>query len=536
MSDRAHAVIVGVVRCRVAPALLATAVVAAVSLAVPGRVTATPEQSPATHDPSPPPASAATVSLAVGSKKFTESVILGEIVTQLIRSTGVEATHRDQLGGTRVLWNSLVGGEIDVYPEYTGTLRHEILGLGSAGDDDAVAARLAAAGVSMTAPLGFNNTYALGMTESKARELGVETITDLQRHPRLRFGFTSEFMDRADGWPGLRRRYSLPQPSVRGLDHDLAYRGLASDGLDVIDLYSTDAEIRYHRLRVLADDLRYFPDYHAVVLYRSDLATRAPAAVAAISRLEGLIGEQRMIALNAAAKLERQPEVAVAASFLAERLGIHTTAEVETRRQRIARRTLEHLGLVALSLAAAIVVAIPLGIVAARRARIGQLVLGLVGIVQTIPSLALLVFMIPLLGIGAPPALAALFLYSLLPIVRNTYTGLHDIRPELLESADAMGLPRRARLRIVELPLATRSILAGIKTSAVINIGTATLGALIGAGGYGQPILTGIRLDDIGLILEGAVPAALLALAAQGLFDLGERLVVPRGLRLAASE
>jgi osmoprotectant transport system permease protein len=161
-----------------------------------------------------------------------------------------------------------------------------------------------------------------------------------------------------------------------------------------------------------------------------------------------------------------------------------------------------------------------------------KIVLGIVGIIQTIPSLALLVFMIPLLGIGGPPAVMALFLYSLLPIVRNTFTGIRDIPKSMIESACALGLPPNTRLRLVELPLASSTILAGIKTSAVINVGTATLGALIGAGGYGQPILTGIRLDNIGMILEGAVPAALLAVLIQGLFDLAERVVVPKGLRL----
>ncbi|MEJ2387408.1 MAG: ABC transporter permease [Chromatiaceae bacterium] len=186
----------------------------------------------------------------------------------------------------------------------------------------------------------------------------------------------------------------------------------------------------------------------------------------------------------------------------------------------------------AISLSAAVLVAVPLGIAAARRPRWGHVILGLVGIVQTIPSLALFVFMIPLLGIGGPPAVAALFLYSLLPIVRNTHAGLTGVRAEVRESAEVLGLSANARLRLVELPLAARSILAGIKTSAVLNVGTATLAALIGAGGYGQPILTGIRLDDLGLILQGAVPAAALALLVQGLFELIEPLVVPRGLRL----
>jgi osmoprotectant transport system permease protein len=118
--------------------------------------------------------------------------------------------------------------------------------------------------------------------------------------------------------------------------------------------------------------------------------------------------------------------------------------------------------------------------------------------------------------------------------VRNTYAGLHDIPLPLCESADALGLPPLARLWRIELPMASRAILAGIKTSAVINVGTATLGAIIGAGGYGQPILTGVRLDDKALILQGAVPAAVLALLVQGLFELAERWLVPKGLRLRA--
>ena len=142
--------------------------------------------------------------------------------------------------------------------------------------------------------------------------------------------------------------------------------------------------------------------------------------------------------------------------------------------------------------------------------------------------------MIRPLGIGATPAIVALFLYSLLPIVRNTHAGLAGIPAPLRESAAALGLPLSRPLRLVELPLAAGSILAGIKTAAVINIGTATLGALIGAGGYGEPILTGIRLDNFSLILEGAVPAALLALLVQAGFELVERRLLRPAPRLRA--
>ena len=481
------------------------------------------------------PGAGAPVRVTVGSKVFTESVILGEMLRQLAREAGAEAGHQRQLGGTRLLWKALLSGDIDAYPEYTGTLLQEILIGENLRNPAELEQALLKRGLRMTAPLGFNNTYALGVTEALAARLGLRTISDLRNHPDLVPGFSNEFMDRADGWPGVQQRYRLPWQNVRGMDHDLAYRGIASGTVDVTDLYTTDAEIDYYRLRPLEDDLKYFPEYNAVILYRADLARRAPAVVTMFRRLAGRIDATAMSRMNARVKLHGQSESAVAAGFLKQALHLDVDVQAQTAWQRVRQRTVEHLVLVGISLSAAIVLAIPLGILAARRERLGQVVLGVAGILQTIPSLALFVFMIPLLGIGGPPAIVALFLYSLLPIIRNTHAGLSDIPPAIVESAQALGLPSRARLRIVELPLATRAILAGIKTSAVINVGTATLGALIGAGGYGQPILTGIRLDDNALILQGAVPAAVMALLAQGLFELIERRMLPRGLRIQAS-
>jgi osmoprotectant transport system permease protein len=135
--------------------------------------------------------------------------------------------------------------------------------------------------------------------------------------------------------------------------------------------------------------------------------------------------------------------------------------------------------------------------------------------------------------IGTLPALIALFLYSLLPIVRNTYSGLQDIPAYLRESAFALGLPAAVRLRRIELPLASRAILAGVKTAAIINVGTATIAAFIGAGGFGERIVTGLALNDHGVLLAGAIPAAALALLIQGLFELLDRWLVPTGLRAA---
>ncbi|MGD9902087.1 MAG: glycine betaine ABC transporter substrate-binding protein [Vicinamibacterales bacterium] len=470
--------------------------------------------------------------IQVASKLFTESVVLGDMAQQLLQDAGVPAVHRRELGGSRVLWSALRGGEIDLYPEYTGTLREEMFKGRALPDDEALQAALAAEGLAMSAPLGFENTYAVGVRAELADRLGLRTVSDLAAHPGLRFGFSSEFLDRGDGWIGLRQRYGLRQTDVRGMTHELTYVALQSGRVDAIDLFSTDAEIAYYGLRTLEDDRRFFARYEAVWLYRLDLDTRAPAAGPALRRVVGRIDEATMSRLNAQVKIERRPDTEVAGEFLRDTLDI-SMARLPSRglAARIWRRSLEHLTLVSISLVAAIVVAIPLGVVAARSPRAGRAIIAVVSVVQTLPSLALFVFMIPVLGIGARPAVAALFLYSLLPIVRNTYTGLTDIPRPLRESAEVMGLSSSERLLQIELPLAARAILAGVKTAAVINVGTATVAALIGAGGYGQPILTGIRLDDMGLILSGAVPAALLALVVQGLFELVERLALPRSLR-----
>ncbi len=474
----------------------------------------------------------ANIQIKVGSKKFTENVILGEIVSQLAQSSGIPALHRRELGGTRVLWNALVNGDIDIYPDYSGTIQREILNQYNLRTEQEIHEKLFEFGIKMSLPLGFNNTYAIGMKDNVADKYRITKISDLRNFPELKFGFTNEFMDRVDGWQGLRKHYNLPQEFVRGLDHDLAYRGIASESIHVIDMYSTDAEIQYYKLRILVDDLKYFHQYDAVFLYRSDLERRAPELLVKLNTLAGKIPESKMIAMNAQVKLNGIHENQIAAYFIGETFKIQTEFAEENFWQRLWKHTADHLLLVAISLSAAILIAIPLGVLAVKVSKLEKIILGIVGIIQTIPSLALLVFMIPLLGIGGPPAIVALFLYSLLPIVRNTFTGIRDIPPSIIESACALGLPPSARLRLVELPMASSTILAGVKTSAVINIGTATLGALIGAGGYGQPILTGIRLDDIGMILEGAVPAASLALLVQGIFDLAENFVVPKGLRL----
>ncbi|MEZ6133676.1 MAG: glycine betaine ABC transporter substrate-binding protein [Pirellulaceae bacterium] len=480
--------------------------------------------------------------ICVGSKSFTESVILGEMLATLGRHAGCEVEHKSELGGTQFLWQALQRGEIDAYVEYSGTLSEEILkGQGIFGIDQ-IRERLAAEHVHISEPLGFNNTYAIGMRRDRAKELGITQISQLRDHPEFELGFSDEFVERNDGWNGLKAKYKLPQTSIRGLDHSLAYRGVWAGSIDVIDLYSTDPEIISFDLQVLEDDRAYFPLYEAVIVYRASLEDSHPEVVAQFARLAGKIDSSQMTALNKASRIDRQPESLIAASFLHDCVDESIVVPdinanlFQRRFQRFLTNSWEHFYLVAISLTLAILCSIPLGVLAYKQPAWGEWILGTVGIIQTIPSMALLVFMIPLLGLGAKPAILALFLYSLLPIVRGTYTGLTGLPQSIHESALALGLPSSARLKLIELPLASQSILAGIKTSAVINVGTATIGALIGAGGYGQPIITGIRLADLWLILQGAVPAALLALAVQAGFTYAERALVPAGLRMSSAQ
>ena len=457
--------------------------------------------------------------MRVGSKRFTESYILGEI---LARAAGGQ--HKPGLGNTGIVLAALKAGAIDVYPEYTGTIAAEIVRQPGNTDLAHLNAALAQQGLQAGVRLGFNNTYALAMREDRAQALGIRRLSDLRSHAELKFGLSQEFVGRADGWPGLKRAYGLPQPTPSGLDHGLAYEAIAAGRIEVMDVYSTDAKIERYKLRVLEDDRRFFPRYDAVLLYRADVPQRLPTAFAALKRLEGRIDERQMIRMNAAAELEGKSFAQAAALFSGETsagkrdfLGTLFGADFW-------RLTREHLLLVGVSLAASIAVGIPLGVAAAKLPRAAQAILGVVGVIQTVPSLALFAFLIALVGtIGVVPALIALFLYALLPIVRNTHAGLTGISRGMRQAAMALGLEARERLWLIELPLAAPSILAGIKTSAVINVGTATIAAFIGAGGYGERIASGLALNDNVTLLAGAIPAAALALLVQAAFELGER-------------
>jgi osmoprotectant transport system permease protein len=476
-----------------------------------------------------PIACASANPVTIGSKKFTESYVLGEIATRTLNDAGIAAEHRQGMGGTIILWQALRGGQIDAYPEYTGTITQEILRSGRQLSLDEIRDALGKFGAGMTEPLGFNNTYALVMRRGEAQRLGLRTISDLRKHPELKIGLTHEFLDREDGWQPLRERYGLPQQNVIGIDHALGYAALANGSIDVKDAYSTDAKIEENDLIALQDDLQFFPKYEAVFLFRSSMS---PDATTALRRLQGTLDETRMIHLNMEAERTKNYASAADLYFANGAKSAHSGGESFPR--KLARWTLRHLQLAGFSLLLSVIVGIPLGILASRGGAIGHGILGFASVVQTIPSLALLALLVPLpfFGISVRTAIAALFLYGLLPIVRNTASGLQDIPRSLRESAVALGLTPASRLWEIYLPMASRSILSGIKTSAVINIGTATLAALIGAGGLGEPILSGLNLNDHVTILQGAIPAALLALLVQWFFDALDRVLIPKGLRI----
>jgi len=492
------------------------------------------------------PASAQT--LRVGSKAFTESYVLGEIAKRTLENAGFSVEHKQGMGKTGIVWAALKSGQITCYPEYTGTISEELLKTKGEITTGEMQKELEPLGIGMSCDLGFNDTYALAMRKEQAASLKINKISDLKSHPELRVALTHEFLGRKDGWHPLAARYGLKMANVVGVEHTLGYDALLAGKADIKDAYSTDAMLASGSFTVLQDDLGYFPKYKAVFLYRLDAPIKA---IAALRTLEGEIDETRMIRMNSEA--EKTKDFAKAASlffnpnFLKSTLsaseqasapgGSHAPFNWALFLHQLAGWTLRHLELVCISLLLAILVGVPLGIVAGKPGPLSQVILGVTGMIQTIPSLALLALLVsvPFLGIQIQTAIIALFLYSLLPIVRNTATGLQDIPISMRESAIALGLEPMAQLRKVYLPMASRTILAGIKTSAIINVGTATLAALIGQGGLGEPIVSGLAINDNRTILEGAIPAAILALLVQFGFDLLDRVLIPKGLRLKVS-
>lgn len=489
--------------------------------------------------------------IIVASKPFGESYLLAEMFAQLLEARGFKVERRLGLGATEITFAALRRNAIDIYPEYTGTGLLAILGEHPDADPRRVYDRVAREfreryGVRWLPPLGFENTYAIAVRRETANRLQIATLGDLARVSRsLTAGLTADFIGRPDGLPGLEKAYGLHFRAVRALLPAVKYQALAAGTVDVIDGYSTDGFIARYDLVVLKDDRRFFPPYEAAALVGPAFQHDLPGGIAALTELSGRLSEEDMRRLNRRLEVEGEPIAAVAGDQL-RALGLTTPLRPGSRAARkrstggvlaylwdergtILSLTLRHILLVSVSLVGALIVALPLGLALERSRGAAESVIRGVGLLQTLPSIALLAFMIPLLGIGVVPAVVALFLYSLYPILRNTYTGVRDAAPEAVGAAWALGMTPRQVLRYVRLPLAAPVIMAGIRTAAVINVGTATLAAFIGAGGLGDPIAAGLALSDTRMILSGALPAALLALLVDSALGACERLVAPRG-------
>ena len=470
--------------------------------------------------------------IRVGSKSFTEQEILAEIVARLLeRGAGATVERRLGLGGTDICHAALTADQLDIYVEYTGTgllnvLRQDVI------RDPARAYLSVAAGyrdrydLAWLPPIGFNNTYAITVREQDARDNGWTSISDLAGVAGLRAGFTAEFMERPDGYPGLADAYGIEFAGTIDLDPGLMYQAAADGQVDVICAFATDGRMAEYDLRTLEDDRAFFPPYDAAPVVRAELLEARPEVRDALTPLAGAITDEEMRAMNHAVDVLRRDPADVARDWVDAHLGGQSSSEPPSRtadrdnlielafarRAEIGRKTLRHLGLSAAGTSLAVLFAVPLGVLIHRCKRARAPALAATEILQTIPSLAMLAFLFALYGLlGVVPAVTALVLYALLPIVVNTFTGLQEVPRSVVEAADGVGMSHWQRLRLVEIPLAAPTIFAGIRTAAVLTVGIATLSTYIGAGGLGDFIARGLARNDPRLTLLGALPAAAMA-------------------------
>lgn len=496
--------------------------------------------------------------IVVASKPFGESFLLAEMFAQLLERAGRRVDRKLGLGATDVAFQALRNDAIDVYPEYTGTgllaVLHDTVTAAMRADPRRAFTHVATAslqrfGVTWLAPLGFQNGYAIAVRKEIAQRFQLRTLSDIAKAPgALTGGFTSDFIGRNDGWPGVERVYGLRLKAVKPLAPAIKYEALSQGAVDIIDGYSTDGLLSKYSLVTLEDDRHFFPPYDAAAVVSPRLAQSDPHAIAILSRLSGRLTEADMRAWNRAIEVDAEPIPIVARRALASLgLGDSTSGAAApavasqpgfwaffwARRTDTLRLAGEHAWLVSLSLILALLVAVPLGLWLSSRPLIAEPVLQLFGVVQTVPGIALLVFMIPLLGIGFVPAIVALWAYALLPIARATYTSVRLADTDAVNAIAAMGATTRQQLLWVRLPLAAPVILSGIRTAAVVTVGTATLGAFIGAGGLGEPIVTGLGLADSRLVLSGAIPAAAMALLVDAALAVTAKALAPAHLKRA---
>jgi len=494
---------------------------------------------------------APTQTITVGSKNFMENKLLAEMFAQLIEArTDLTVDRRLGLAGTQVCFEALKTGAIDLYPEYTGTGLVSILNQPPTGNAREALQKVRAEFLARwdlwwLSPLGFENSFALAVPKPVAEKWNLHTISDLATvSERLKAGLGYEFIKRPDGLPGLFDRYGLHFKQVQGMQQALKYQAAGSNRIDALDVYTTDGRLAMYDFLVLEDDQHFFPPYEAAALVRGDTLGRHPDVGSVLGLLSNSMDAPIMRRLNFRLQEGGESVERVARDALTDLQLItpvphaitDSTAHASlltylwTNRADLAQRTMEHIALAGIALGLGILVSIPLAFVLERQRHLAEPIIRGIGVTQTIPSIALLAFMIPLFGVGLLPAVVALWLYSIFPIVRNAFSGLRDAAPDAVEAGRALGMTEWQILRWIRLPLAAPIIMAGVRTSAVITVGTATLAAFIGAGGLGVPIVSGLQMANTTVILSGAIPAAALALLVDGGLGRFERWIHPHGL------
>jgi len=483
-----------------------------------------------------------------------ENKLLAEIFAQLIESrTDIKVERRLGLAGTQVCFEALRTGAIDLYPEYTGTGLVSILQYPPTGDARTALNTVRAEFLKRwdlwwMNPLGFENSYALAVPRSQTLGTSMRTISDLAKiSPSLRAGLGYEFIKRPDGLLGLEKEYNLIFQHVQAMQQSLKYQAAAAGEIDVLDVYTTDGRLSVYDFILLDDNQHFFPPYEASGLIRGSTLKQHPELGPVLSLLTNAFEATTMRRLNyrlqeGGESVEVVARDALASIQLLTPTGTTTTENIShqeglasylwTNRSTLMDRTFEHVTLAGLALVLGILLAVPLGLLLERHQSVAELIIRSIGLTQTIPSIALLAFMIPVFGIGMFPAVVALWIYSLFPIVRNTFSGLRDAAPQAVDSSRALGMTEWQILYWVRLPLAAPVIMAGVRTAGVITVGTATLAAFIGAGGLGVPIVAGLQMANTIVILSGALPAAALALVIDGALGRVEAWVRPRGLKL----
>ncbi|MBC6415800.1 MAG: ABC transporter permease subunit [Bdellovibrionales bacterium] len=493
--------------------------------------------------------------IVIGSKQFTENIILGEILAQILEDKyDFKVVRKFNMGGTKLLFDSLKQGHIDIYPEYTGTGYTMILKLTKKRSPEKTylivkKEFLKKFQLFWSSPLGFENTYILAVRERDSRFKKVFLNSQLKNLSfPFRLALDHEFTERKDGWSLFSKSYrlNLDKNQIFTMNPNLMYSALNSKKVDMIVGNSTDGRMQTYQLRTLKDDKNFFPSYLAAYLTRLDVLESHPLVNQAFQELSQKISEKTMTSLNHQVDQLKFEVTQTARKFLIKKKILTQKSDVLltsssqknslisyylSKKNYFFKILLEHLFLVFTALLFALLFALPLSIYAFYNSRVEKILFFIVNTLQTVPSLALLAALIPLLGIGFAPAVTALFIYSLLPLIRNTFEGLKNIDNSYIEVATGIGLTKWQSLKFIQIPLALPVIIAGVRTTVVLLVGTATLAAFVGAGGLGDPIFRGMATLDSRLIFLGAIPSCILAVILDKFIFFLEKVLISKGLQ-----